>query len=190
MPLRFTNRILDHLQHTHYRPSVAKTIARDLDVEVDERPIFDEAIELLANDARIEIGRDELLRLPGYPEEVTGVFRLNQRGFGFVIPDTAYRDGDLFVPRGATRDAISRDRVRVKVVRRARRGESRPGRSPFTGQIVEVIERGRDHFVGALFERSGQWFVEPDGKSLYEAVISHPAQSARVRFRHPRHRVS
>ena len=37
MPLRFTNRILDHLQHTHYRPSVAKTIARDLDVEVDER---------------------------------------------------------------------------------------------------------------------------------------------------------
>ncbi len=171
MPLRFTNRILDHLQHSYYRPSVPKAIARDLDIEADDRPIFDEAIEMLAEEARIEIGRDELVRLPGYPEEVTGVFRLNQRGFGFVIPDTAYRDGDLFVPRGATRDAISRDRVRAKVVRRSRRGEVRPGRSPFTGQIVEVLVRGRDHFVGALFERGGQWFVEPDGKSLYEAVL-------------------
>ncbi len=102
MPLRFTNRILDHLQHSQYRPSASKAIARDLNVEADEHPIFDEAIEMLAAEARIEIGRDELVRLPGYPEEVTGVFRLNQRGFGFVIPDTAYRDGDLFVPRGAT----------------------------------------------------------------------------------------
>ena len=171
MPLRFTNRILDHLGHSHYRPSVPKAIARDLDVEADERPFFDEAIEMLADEARIEIGRDELVRLPGYPDEIVGYFRLNARGFGFVIPESPYRDGDLFVPRGSTRDAISRDRVRAKVVRQSWRGKARPGRSPFTGRIVEVLERGRDHFVGALFQRGGQWFVEPDGKSLYEPVL-------------------
>ncbi|MEE8156050.1 MAG: hypothetical protein V3T53_13945, partial [Phycisphaerales bacterium] len=64
MPLRFTNRILDHLGHSHYRPSVPKAIARDLEVEADERPFFDEAIEMLTDEARIEIGRDELVRLP------------------------------------------------------------------------------------------------------------------------------
>ena len=171
MPLRFTNRILDHLGHSHYRPSVPKAIARDLDVEADDRPFFDEAIEMLTDDGRIEIGRDELVRLPSYPDEIVGYFRLNARGFGFVIPETPYRDGDLFVPRGATRDAISSDRVRAKVVRQAWRAKAKPSRSPYTGRIIEVLERGRDHFVGALFQKGGQWFVEPDGKSLYEPVL-------------------
>ncbi|MCH8822293.1 MAG: VacB/RNase II family 3'-5' exoribonuclease [Planctomycetes bacterium] len=171
MPLRFTNRIVGHLAHPNYRPSSAKAISRDLKVEAEDKALFLEAVDMLARDQRVDIGEDSLLRLPNYGDEIIGEFRLNVRGFGFVKPDKVYRHGDLFVPRGAVRDAISGDRVRATVVHETRRAKPGSGRSPYTGRIAEVLERGRDNFVGKLFEKAGQWFVEPDGKSLYEPVL-------------------
>ncbi len=171
MPLRFTRRILDHLAHTGYRPSKVGDTARDLRVDAQDQPLFDQAIGRLESDGRIEIDRHGLLRLPTWGDEVVGVFRLNRRGFGFVISDDPVRDGDLFIPRGKTRDAISGDRVRAAVFHQKWRGKAKTGRSPYTGQIEEVLERGRDSFVGVLFKRGGSWFVEPGGRSLYEPVL-------------------
>ena len=171
MPLRFTHRILEHLAHTNYEPATGKAIARQLGTDPQDRAVFQKAIDQLREQGRVDITRDELVALPSYGEEVEGVFRLTSRGFGFVIPDHPCREGDLFVPPGGTRDAISGDRVRAKVIRQSGRSRGRPGRSPFTGRILEVLERGRDNFVGVLFERGGQWFVEPDGRVLYEPVL-------------------
>ncbi len=171
MPLRFTHRILEHLAHTNYEPATVKAIARQLGTDPQDREVFREAIDQLREQGRVDITRDELVALPSYGEEVEGVFRLTSRGFGFVIPDHPCREGDLFVPPGGTRDAISGDRVRAKVIRQSGRSRGRPGRSPFTGRILEVLERGRDNFVGVLLERGGQWFVEPDGRVLYEPVL-------------------
>jgi ribonuclease R len=171
MPLRFTRRILDHLAHAAYRPATAAEAAADLRVDREDQPLFSEAVEQLQGQGRLEIDREGRLRLPSFQEEVVGGFRLNARGFGFVVPDDPCREGDLFIPQGKTRDAISGDRVRARVIRQTWRGKARPGRSPFIGQIVEVIERGREHFTGVLFERGGAWFVEPSGKSLYEPVL-------------------
>ncbi|MHC4304292.1 MAG: ribonuclease R family protein [Planctomycetota bacterium] len=171
MPLRYTRRILDHLAHTAYRPSTAGEAAADLRVNREDQALFHEAIEQLQEQGRLEIDREGRLHLPSYGDEIVGGFRLNARGFGFVVPDDPCREGDLFIPQGKTRDAISGDRVRARVIRQAWRGKARPGRSPFIGQIVEVVERGREHFTGVLFERGGTWFVEPSGKSLYEPVL-------------------
>jgi ribonuclease R len=171
MPLRYTSRILDHLAHATYRPASVKTLARDLRVDRDDRDVFDAAVAALVEEGRIEIGPDERVRLPAMGDEITGRFRLNERGFGFVIPDDPRREGDLFVPRGSVRDAISGDRVRARVQRQAWRGKSKPGRSDVVGRIVEVLERGQEHFVGTLVKRGRQWFVEPDGRSLYDPVV-------------------
>ncbi|MHC4415618.1 MAG: ribonuclease R family protein [Planctomycetota bacterium] len=171
MPLRFTRRILDHLAHPSYPASFPDDAARDLRVSREDEALFQEAIEQLQAQGRLETGPDGRLRLPSYGDEVVGEFRLNARGFGFVMPDDPYREGDLFIPRGRTRDAISGDRVRARVIRQTWRSKARSGRSPFIGQIEEVLERGREHFTGVLFERGGAWFVEPGGKSLYEPVL-------------------
>lgn len=171
MPLRFTRRILDHLAHANYRPSPVKQTARELRVAAEDEALFTEAIRRLQDDGRLEIDPAGLVRLPSYGDEVVGELRLNARGFGFVRPDEPHRDGDLFIPPGRTRDAISGDRVRATVQHQGWRGKGRPGRSPFTGTVVEVLERGRDHFVGVLFERGGSWFVEPSGRTLAEPVL-------------------
>ena len=138
MPSRYRHRILSHLAHDNYRPTEPADIARQMLVDGDDRPAFDEAMTALVDEEFVQLGRDGKARLPEYPEEITGRFRLNERGFGFVLPDRPYRHGDLFVPRGSTGDAVSRDTVRVQV-RRQERGRG-GGRSPYVGRIVEVLE--------------------------------------------------
>ncbi len=170
MPLRFTRRLLDHLAHPGYRPSTVKDAARLLRVEADDMALFESAVGRLAEQGRIEIDRGGLLQLASYGDEIVGEFRLSQRGFGFVRPDEPHREGDLFIPPGRTRDAISGDRVRASVSRQPWRRGGR-GRSGLVGQFEEVLERGREHFVGVLFERGGSWFVEPTGRALQEPVL-------------------
>jgi ribonuclease R len=171
MPLRYRIRILDHLAHGNYRPSSHETIARHMQVPEDELDIFSTAIDGLVADEKIIVGTDEMLHLPKFPDEITGRFRLNQRGFGFVIPDEPFREGDLFIPKGENRDAVSGDTVRAAVMRQQWRAKARPGRSEAVGRIIEVLERGRDAFVGTLVKHGNEWYVEPDSRSLYDPVL-------------------
>lgn len=146
-------------------------------IEQDDRDAFDEAVAKLVREGQVTLGRDEFLRLPSYPDVITGSFRLNPRGFGFIVPDQKFREGDLFVPAGETGGAISRDRVKARVVRDTRgRGRNGGGggpgpRSGFSGSVIEILERGQDNFVGVLVKERGNWFVKPDGRSLHEPVL-------------------
>ncbi|MCZ6834599.1 MAG: RNB domain-containing ribonuclease, partial [Planctomycetota bacterium] len=172
MTTRLQPRILDHLAHGLYEPSPLQQIASDMRIEPEDMGEFQSAIDTLVDEGHIT-RQGGKLGLPSFPDEIIGKFKLNVRGFGFIIPETPYRDGDLFVPRGSTRDAISGDRVRAKVVHKAWRDKGGGGKSPYTGRILEVIERGQDHFVGTLIKDGQRWFVEPDGKSLYQKVLIH-----------------
>ena len=177
MPLRFKNRILDHLAHKNYVPIYMKEIARQLRVADDDGPAFGEAIRQLAMEERLEIGKDEKIRLPRLPEEVEGTIKITPRGFGFVKTQIIYREGDLFVPEGETKDAVSGDRVRMQVVRRgdrwARGFGAPPGgaRDDIFGRVLEVLERGQSRYAGTLVKRGREWLVEPDGRSIREPIV-------------------
>ncbi len=171
MPLRYTQRILDHLAHALYQPSSASDIARDMRIESDERAAFRDSIAQLVEEGKISQDEGGFISLPNFGDEVVGWFRLNARGFGFVRPETPYRDGDLFIPRGSVRDAVSGDKVRAEVIHQAWRGKAHKSRSEYVGRILEVLERGQDNFVGVLVKRKNTWLVKPDGKSLHHPVV-------------------
>jgi len=173
MSARFTQRILDHLAHSSYKPSMVKAIARDMRIDPEDREDFEAAFAKLEDEGRLSVGEDQMARLPSYGHgemEVTGKFKLNAKGFGFVIPDQPLREGDLFVPPGFTGGALSNDRVRVRVVR-AGKGREAAGRSGFTGKVVEVLERSSSLFTGTLRRDERHWFVDPDGRNLHDPVI-------------------
>lgn len=171
MPLRYTKRILDHLAHANYEPEPADAIADDMNIPEEDRGAFHEAVSMLVEEKKLLIGKDKRVQLPEFGDEVVGELRLNRRGFGFVRPDTPFTEGDLFIPPGDTRDAISGDRVRARVVKTSRRsgGGKREGR--IFGRIIEVLDRGNDAFVGVLVKQGTQWLMQPDGKLLRDAVI-------------------
>jgi ribonuclease R len=177
MPLRFKSRILDHLAHKSYIPIYMKEIARQLRVADEDEPAFGEAIRQLSEEERLEIGKDEKIRLPRLGEEAEGVVKITPRGFGFLKTDIQYREGDLFIPEGETKDAVSGDRVRVRVVRRGDRWNRGFGATPsgarddVFGRVLEVLERGQSRYAGTLVKRGRDWLVEPDGRSIREPIV-------------------
>lgn len=177
MPLRFKSRILDHLAHKSYLPIYMKEIARQLRVSDEDEPAFGEAVRQLAEEEKLEIGKDEKLRLPRLGDEATGVIKITQRGFGFLKTDVLCREGDLFIPEGETKDAVSGDRVRVRVARRGDRWNRGFGATPagarddVFGRVVEVLERGQSRYAGTLVKRGREWIVEPDGRSIRDPIV-------------------
>jgi ribonuclease R len=180
VPLRFLQRIIDHLAYDNYTPTTGGEIRRQMRVPEDDAQAFDDALAQLAEAGKLEIGKDDRVRLPKLGDEVVGRIKLNARGFGFVVPDSPSREGDLFVPAGQTRDALNGDTVRCKVLRRGdsggpgrgagSRGGGGPDRS-VTGRVVEVIERGQSVFAGTLVKDGREFHAIPDGRALRDPVV-------------------
>ncbi|HET9802151.1 MAG TPA: hypothetical protein VFP96_02830, partial [Candidatus Acidoferrum sp.] len=77
---------------------------------------------------------------------INGRLVLHQDGYGFVIPDEPipFIEGDIFIPRHATEDAMHGDRVAVEI---SRRGFSAQGQR-IEGRIVRVLDRAHPTVVG------------------------------------------
>lgn len=106
-------------------------------------------------------------------KSVTGVFRANARGYGFVTPDEdpplSVEAGDIFIPPECVRDALHGDRVEVQI-------QSRWSERP-EGVITKVLERGRKEVAGTFVKkRKGGWVFAEDLR--YNKVIIVPAKDA------------
>ncbi len=171
---------MDHLKHADYTPRRIGDLAHDLGIPHEDLEAFSLAVRELADDGLVEIAQAGHVALPslgGANGEIIGVFRKNPRGFGFVQPQKAVREGAIYIHADDTLDALSGDVVRVQVARDRRPG---PG-SGFVGIIREVVKRKRTSFTGELVQRGGQWLVFPDGRELTEPIIVRDAESKNAR---------
>ena len=166
MPKRFTQRIMRVLTREDYKGLRARDLARALRVPDEERGIFSEAVEQLKRDGKLVVGGRGVVGLPEIADQVVGTFQASSKGFGFIRPDTAMAQGDLYIPAGESLDAISGDKVVANVTRRG----TRDGQRRYAGRIVEVLNRRETQFVGTLRREKKQWFVQPDGKLLTEVI--------------------
>lgn len=164
---QFTERILRVVGGTNYRPQKVRALARTLGIAEDEYGEFRDAVKALMKSGRLVLGASRVLTLPERAGKIVGKFRLNPRGFGFVIPDEPDAHGDLFVPPGENAGAITGDTVAAKVLKRGKRG----GQMIYEGRVVQVISRGQNHFVGELCRDFGRWFVRPDGNTIHTPVF-------------------
>ena len=184
MARQFQHRILQHIRHRAYQPQQLQALASDLGVEDKDYDAFVAAVEELADDGQVLMGASDTVALPSIGREVTGKFKRNDRGFGFVIPDTRNSHGDLFVGPRDTNGALTGDRVRAEVFHRGGGRGQRPDR--MSGRITEIIQRGDTRFPGNLVQRSGRWMVDVDGTALPGPVLvrdpgaKHAAGGAKV----------
>ena len=167
MPQRYLEAILKYLASRDYRPMKPRQLARRMGVAEEEYGSFREGVKQLADSGRLVLGAKNALTLPEVTDRMVGFYRANPRGFGFVIPETPNAHGDLFIPPGAEGGAMTGDQVAAKVVRRGRRD----GREVLAGQIVEILQRGRNRFVGTLRRAEGNWFVLPDGGKEFQPIV-------------------
>ena len=184
MPLRFKGRLLQHLAHHSYVPSTTEQLVEQLRIEdADE---FGSAVEELQKDGQIEIDSGDRVNLPGlHPDggELSGTFRANQKGFGFVTPDATMRDGDIFIPAHRTLDALSGDKVSISYQRERRREKAGSYQErQYSGEVLEVLERKRAMFVGEVYRSGDDWLVEPDGRELTGPIIVRDAEAKNAKI--------
>jgi ribonuclease R len=136
----------------------------------------------------------------GKGHRILGVFQRTQKGFGFVRPSLVEgaperadaKADDIYVPADRAGDAATGDVVLVEV-KKKRTGEPGP-----RGEIVEVIERQTNRFVGTYSESGGAAYVQIDGRLFSQPIcVGDPgAKNARpddkvviemVRFPSPAH---
>jgi ribonuclease R len=169
MPQVYKDRILKFLKREEYQPLKVAQLAKSLGVGVgdDAYTEFKAAFDELRRAGHIVIGSGNLVVLPAMAGQVVGVFRANPKGFGFVCPLEPNAHGDLFIPPDATADAMNGDTVLAKVNRKGKRGlEVR-----YTGEVLEILERANNRFVGTLLRHPEGWIVQPDGSRFIEPIV-------------------
>ncbi|HUU19717.1 MAG TPA: ribonuclease R [Sedimentisphaerales bacterium] len=162
----FKERIIKLLKHTDYAPVKLGQLAKALGVSSEAYPQFKEAFDQLRQVGHVVIGARNLVSLPSLSGQIVGTFRANPKGFGFVTPREPNSHGDLFIPPTATAEAMTGDIVIVKVKREGKRG----GQMRFSGEVIEVLERAQNRFVGTLLKHPEAWIVQPDGASFIEPI--------------------
>ncbi|MHC4203947.1 MAG: RNB domain-containing ribonuclease, partial [Planctomycetota bacterium] len=166
MPEIFKNQIIKLLKHTDYEPLKLAQLAKTLDVSSEDYPDFKDAFDQLRHAGHVVVGARNLVSLPALAGQIVGTFRANPRGFGFIVPLEPNSHGDLFIPPDSTAGAMTGDIVIAKVKRKGKRG----GEMRYSGEIIEVLERAQNRFVGTLVKHPETWLVEPDGKSFVDPV--------------------
>lgn len=86
-----------------------------------------------------------------------GIIKRHPDGFGFFIPDNAEHP-DVYIPRHSMHSVMTNDRVSVEVY--PERGGER-----FSGDIIEVLDRGLKRVVGRFY-RINEYFglIRDEGK--------------------------
>ncbi|HUG67502.1 MAG TPA: ribonuclease R [Pirellulaceae bacterium] len=183
-PADLADAVLAFVSRPNYQPIKSRIIAKKLGLPKERIPEVRKAVKRLAKKGLLAYGASHLVAMPGGKTSggktnagttragkpraaapsnfVTGTFRKAAAGFGFVRPkdpDAAKRIGDdIHISETNTLDASSGDLVAVRLKKNGGPGER------VRGEIVEILERDKNQFVGVYFERSGMGFVQVDGK--------------------------
>ena len=89
---------------------------------------------------------------------IKGIFRGNEKGFGFVKIDG--QDEDIYISRGNTKDAVNGDEVLIKIIDDTVEGNRKEGK------IVKTINHKRNEIVGTFTKRKNFGFVVPDDREF------------------------
>jgi ribonuclease R len=170
----------NHILHLLQKDSTACKLVhleQELGVRGELKMAFREAIESLCAEGRLIVGPGNVVSLPSLSGEVTGVFKANARGYGFLTPEQSTDDGDVFIPAKATGSAMTGDRVVARITRRGSREDD--GR--LTGEIVRVLNRTHTSVVGTLRQEKNGWLVQPDGGDFSRPIEIEAVDGRKVR---------
>ncbi len=175
MPERYKEVILKHLSQREDQPPLKpRQLARRIGIPDEDYGTFREAVKELRDSGRIVLGSRNALTLPEMGDRITGRFRPNPKGFGFVIPEEPNAHGDLFIPPDNKNGALAGDLV---VARSYKRGK-RKGQTAYAGEIIKVLQRKQNRYVGMLDKAEDSWFVRPDGKQMTTPIVVRDVTSA------------
>ncbi len=149
--------ILNFMKDENYTPMKAKEMAMILGVPKKEYNQFLDIIRYLEENYKIVKNRKNRYRLIG-ENFVEGIYRKNQRGFGFVKIDD--REDEIYIAKEDSLNALNGDRVLIEITEeqnKVKRAE---------GKIKKIIKHEKETVVGTFQESRNFGFVVPDDKAF------------------------
>ena len=149
--------ILNFMKDENYTPMKAKEMAMILGVAKKEYNQFLDIIRYLEENYKIVKNRKNRYRLIG-ENFVEGIYRKNQRGFGFVKIDD--REDEIYIAKEYSLNALNGDRVLIEITEeqnKVKRAE---------GKIKKIIKHEKETVVGTFQESRNFGFVVPDDKAF------------------------
>ena len=165
------------LGQAQYQPLDRKGLARKLKVKEEEDGAFDALLKREETAGRIVAVRGGVYCHPDKLGLTPGRLTINERGFGFLIPDDPDHP-DVYVGAEDVGVAMHNDRVLVRLntpAGRSRRGGKGPDK--VSGQVIRVLTRARTQIVGSLERSEVAWYVRPDDvRMLHDVCVAPPRE--------------
>ncbi|WP_291858792.1 ribonuclease R [Marinilabilia sp.] len=98
---------------------------------------------------------------------VVGLVDMTAKGAAYIVPEEG--DEDIFVSQSNLGHALNGDRVKILQYARKRNKQAE-------GEVVEVIERSRDQFVGTLEVSQSFAFLVADSRVMHHDIFIPPDQ--------------
>ena len=122
------------------------------------RAVIGRTLDELAGDKQleqVEPGRYRLLSRAGYR---TGTLDMTHHGYAYLV--TENENDDVFIARNNLKAALDRDLVKVFVYPKRKQSNR------IEGEVVEILERARDTFVGTVEISRDYAFLLPDSRKM------------------------
>ena len=153
------NLILNFMKEDSYVPMRAKEIAILLNVPKDEYRDFTLILEKLENDYKIQKNRKSKYSLTDTNKYLRGIFKGNEKGFGFVkLDDENTNNEEIYISKTNTKGALNSDKVLIEVMESKEEGHHQEGK------IIKIISHEKNTLVGVFKDSRNYGFVVPDDK--------------------------
>jgi len=180
-------KILNLFAAPHYRPLRRHELVKALRLNENEHTEFRRTLSEMLHKGEVVRVRKERFVLPAEADLVVGKLDMNERGFGFVIPE-ADKEGqptapaDIYIAADNVGVGMHGDRVVVRLhkgsVRRDRRGKPQPEK--LEGRLIRILERANETLVGTLQKPKYFHVVIPDDPRIVNDIYVKPHPKARI----------
>lgn len=155
--------IIDFMESSAKKSFSMEEIAAGLQLEKsNDFKLLVQTVAVMEREGSLEFTRKGKIKMPLQPLLVEGIFRRNERGFGFVTIDP--EEDDIYVPKEATGYAMDGDTVAIDIMKPSNQLDGRGAE----GKVVEIRQRAAQQVVG---EFAAYDEIEEQETDLYGIVI-------------------
>lgn len=150
--------ILDFMKEVSYVPMKAKEMASILSVPKAEYGRFVEILNHLEEEYKIQKNRKSKYSLVAQGRYLAGIFRANEKGFGFVKIEN--REEEIYIAKNNKKGALNGDKVLIELIEESQENHHEEGR------VVKILSREKDSLVGVFTKSQNYGFVVPDDRKF------------------------
>ena len=151
--------ILDFMSEQSYVPMKAKEMALLLSVPKEEYQNFTIILKKLEEDYKIRKNRKSKYSLMEKDKFYEGVFRANEKGFGFVKIDGITEE--IYISRSNTKGSLDGDKIIIEIINNDSERNAHK-----EGKVVKIISHEKNEIVGTFTNSKNFGFVVPDNKNF------------------------